>query len=136
MPEDLGVSGDGGSRRSDFAPLLCRFNEREPNGIDILSDRHIPASDELGGGHGQDPEIECQAPVIDIPRVELEPRGKTERMAASHDGPTRDARSYVVAPRLIRRVLVEILHEQRTRPNEAHLAADDIPELRKLIEAR
>ena len=38
-------------------------------------------------------------------------------------------------PRLLRRVTVQVLHQQRARPDPAHLAAQDIDKLGKFIQA-
>jgi len=50
--------------------------------------------------------------------------------------PTCDARRDLVSSRLLRRVAVEIAHQQRPGANEAHVAAEHIPELRQLVEAQ
>src|SRR5207244_13138888 len=46
------------------------------------------------------------------------------------------ARSDVVTPHLLGGVPRQVLHQQRTRSDEAHLASEHIPELGQFIEAR
>ena len=41
-----------------------------------------------------------------------------------------------VAPRLLRRVAIQVLHEQRPGPHQRHLPAQHVPELRQLVDVR
>lgn len=68
-----------------------------------------------------------QAPPPDVLGELLVPR---ERVAAVDLHPTRDARQHVVTSSLLRCVTREVLHEQRSRAHQAHVAAQDVPKLR------
>src|SRR5262249_40871804 len=46
-----------------------------------------------------------------------------------------DAGPYRMPPCLPRRVAGQVLHQKRTRAHEAHVANQDVPQLRQLIEA-
>src|SRR5207302_5842686 len=54
--------------------------------------------------------------------------------AAVHLGPAGEARLHVEASALPRRVLVDLVAKRWSRADQAHVAADDVPELRQLVE--
>src|SRR5690606_8864534 len=56
-----------------------------------------------------------------------------------HLRPAGDARAHLVPQHVVRDLVAEIIHEDRTlraRPDEGHLAAHHVPELGQLVEAR
>src|SRR5581483_12491340 len=59
-----------------------------------------------------------------------------ERVPSAHLREAGDAGLHLVATRLLGRVAAEILRQQRPRADEGHVAAQHVPELRQLVEAR
>src|SRR5690606_35931126 len=66
--------------------------------------------------------------------VEAEAFVPTERVPPLDLREPGDARHPLVTPSLLRRVAAEVLRQERPRPDERHVAADDVPELRQLVE--
>ena len=83
----------------------------------------------------EDLDIEPDAPVVYLPDVELELLFPTEAVAAADLRPAGDAGLDFVPPGLLGGVAVEVFHEERPRADEAHLPAQDVDELRQLVEA-
>jgi len=87
-----------------------------------------------------DDEIERQRHVLDVVQLVLQflqrifPAGA---VPVAHLRPSRDAGLHDVALPVERNIARETLHELRTlgsRPHEAHLTNEDIPQLGKLVE--
>ena len=74
--------------------------------------------------------------MIDIPCVQFEPAFPRYLVPAVHLRPPCDARPDLVTPALLLGVQGQVLHQQRTRPDETHVAHQDVPQLRQLIQAR
>ena len=74
--------------------------------------------------------------MIDIPHVELELLRPADGIAAMALRPASDAGPHVVAAHLLLAVERQILRKERTRPDERHVALEDIPQLRQLVDAR
>jgi len=72
--------------------------------------------------------------MIYVPHIHLQSLAKEEVLSAMELGPAGKTWSYVMAPGLFRRVLLQVLHEQRAWAHETHVALEYIPQLRKLIE--
>src|SRR5439155_21293584 len=70
----------------------------------------------------------------DVPHVELDALVPRQLRAPVHLRPARKARLDLEAAALARRVLVDLVAEGRARADQAHVAADDVPELRQLVE--
>ena len=64
--------------------------------------------------------------MVDVPDVERELLVPRHRVAAVHLRPAGDPRSHLVAARLLRRVQRQVLHEQRTRADQAHVAVQHV----------
>ncbi len=73
-------------------------------------------------------------PVVDVPDVERELGVPPERVAAVDLGPAGDAWPHVVAALLLGRVAPQVPHQQRARPDQAHVAAQHVPQLRQLVD--
>src|SRR5438132_9787504 len=80
--------------------------------------------------------IEPYADVVNIPDIELELVGPRNRVAAIDLRPAGQSWFDFVPPRLFRRVAVEVLHQQRTRTDQAHIAFKNVEEFGQLIKAR
>jgi len=73
--------------------------------------------------------------MVDVPHIQFEALLPGQLVAALRLRQTGDAGSHLVAPRLMRGVAVEIIGKQRTRPHEAHVPAQDVPQGREFVEA-
>src|SRR4051794_15293545 len=82
----------------------------------------------------EDLQVDARAPVPDVPEVELDPLGPRQRRAPVDLGPARDPRQDVEPVELPLVVAVDLVAERRPRADHGHLAADDVPELRQLVE--
>ena len=74
--------------------------------------------------------------MVDVPDVEIEAIAPAHTVAALHLSEPRDAGCGFEAPALVGRVALEVLHRQWSGPDETHVAAQDPPQLRQLVEAR
>src|SRR5437764_907771 len=92
-----------------------------------------PANDR-DEGPPEDVEVETEARVVDVPDVERELLLPRDRVPAAHLGEPGDPRAHVVTSRLLGGVALEVLHQERARPDERHVAAEHVPELRQLVE--
>src|SRR2546421_2528540 len=72
--------------------------------------------------------------MLDIPDVELDPFRPREPRAPVHLRPARQPRVDFEAPPLVGGVLLNLVRERRTRPDDRHLTAEDVPELRQLVD--
>ena len=94
------------------------------------------AAHDHADGVGQDPQVEDGTTVVDVPDVEREPLVPRRRVAPVHLCPAGDARPNLQAAGLPVAVAGEVLHRQRPRADEAHLAGHHVDERRQLVEAR
>src|SRR5688500_7032557 len=113
-----------------WSPLSCVRARGEPSVTGLvgqLRHRDVPLlADALAANNGgqrshEDAQIEPDRPMVDVPDVELQPVRPGRVVPAIDLRPASDARTNVVAPLLARRVAVEVLHEERTGPHQAHL---------------
>src|SRR5215210_4548136 len=82
-----------------------------------------------------DPEVEPERPVVDIPDVEDEAVVPAYEVPALHLGEPSDAGLHVVPSCLLRRIARQVLEQEWPWSHDAHLALDDVPQLRQLVEA-
>jgi hypothetical protein len=103
--------------------------------LDVLT-RTVPGHAQ-GSTHGtqQDPEVQPQTPVIDIPSIQFEPPAEGDVLPAVDLRPARDAGLDVVSSGLLRRVMRQVLGQERAGAHETHLSREDVPELRQLVDA-
>src|ERR1700683_3353199 len=97
--------------------------------------RNAVASHYLQQRFCQDKDVEPEALVIHIPEVEIEFSPPIEGISAVHLRPSRDAWLHVMTPPLLRRIPLQIMHQQRAWPNQAHLPAQYVNQLRQFIKA-
>src|SRR5205807_3080837 len=90
-------------------------------------------------GQEKDLQVEAEAPALDVEEVVLDPLLDRGLAPPAIDlRPARDARLHLMAEHVPGHPPAELLDEARalgTRADEAHLTAQDVPELRKLVEA-
>ena len=73
--------------------------------------------------------------MIHVPHVEGELLLPGEGVAPVHLRPAGDAGQHFVAARLLGGVAVEVLHQQRARTDQAHVAFEDVEEFGEFIQA-
>src|SRR4051794_35407043 len=108
------------------APLLRRLPATRP--------ALVRAAEEGARRAQQDLQVDERRPVLDVPEVELDPLGPGELRPAVDLRPAGDARPDVEAVPLPLVVLVDLVPERRPRPDDRHVAAHDVPELRQLVQ--
>ena len=74
--------------------------------------------------------------MVDVPDVEFDALGPRQAGPAVDLRPAGDAGRDVETPRLMGRVLVDLIAQRRPGADEAHLADEDVPELRQLVDRR
>jgi hypothetical protein len=89
-----------------------------------------------GQGTAKDAQIEPEVAVLDIPDIHLKTSLPIGGVATVHLRPTGHARTNLVSSRLTFGVLGQVLDQKRSRSYQAHVASEDIPHLRQLVEAR
>src|SRR5512136_2252252 len=72
--------------------------------------------------------------MIDVPDIELDPLLPGESVAPRHHGQACDPGPNLEPSPLPRVVLLDLIREGRPRPDETHVAPEDVHELRKLVE--
>src|SRR5262245_56677206 len=82
----------------------------------------------------EDREIHAWGAVVDVPDVELDPVRPRERGAAVDLGPAGEPGPHLEAAALVLVVLLDLVAERRPRADDAHVAANHIPELRQLVD--
>ena len=98
------------------------------NAVDVRAPEHFER------GEKEDFHVHPKRNVVDVPHVQLELARPRNRVASVHLRPARDAGADFVAARLLRRVKRQILLEQRTRADDRNVPADDVDQLRELVE--
>src|SRR5947208_16442041 len=94
----------------------------------------VGAAEERARSAQQDLGVDAGRAALDVPEVELDALGPRESRAAVDLRPTGDAGLDVEAVALPVVVLLDLVAERRPGADDRHLAADDVPELRHLVE--
>src|SRR5690242_21603932 len=74
--------------------------------------------------------------MLDVPDVELDALVPRKPCATGDLRPPGDAGLDVQTAPLPRRVLLDLIRERGAGPDEAHVAASDVPELRDLVDGQ
>src|SRR4051794_37343605 len=82
----------------------------------------------------EDLQVEPRGPVLHVPDVELDAVGPGKRRASVDLRPAGDPRPNLEAAALARRVSLDLVAQRRARTDDAHLAAQHVPQLRQLVE--
>ena len=82
----------------------------------------------------QDREVDLRRAVLDVPDVELDPVRPRERRAPLNLRPAGEPGADLEAAALVLVVLLDLVAKRRARPDHAHVAAQDVPELRQLVD--
>src|SRR5581483_5283717 len=107
-------------RRGPLVRMLVEepFDEREPHDL----------------------EVEPHRPVLDVIQIVFDPLLERRVAPPSVDlRPSGQTRLHLVAQHVLRNPMLELLDKVRAlgpRPHDRHVAAEDVPELRQLVEIR
>src|SRR4051812_49001873 len=82
----------------------------------------------------QDLEVDLRRAVVDVPDVELDPLLPRQRRPPVDLRPAGDPRPHLETAPLTRCVPVDLVAQRRAGADQAHVAADDIPQLRQLVD--
>jgi hypothetical protein len=130
----LQVEQDGfSSSQSGFAGSAGSF-EFFRSRIAGLADPFTP--EDLPDGIKEDAYIEHEGPVIDIPDIQPEFIVPTQGVPPIHLRPAGHPWQHMVPSSLFGSVAIQVLHQEWTGTNQAHLSFQHIEELREFIEAR
>src|SRR5579884_2878182 len=80
-----------------------------------------------------DPQVESQASVLDVPQVELDPLAPGQRRPAVDLGPSGEARLDREAAALSLGVLLDLDGQRGSRADDRHLAPDYVPQVGQLV---
>src|ERR687887_168829 len=94
----------------------------------------VGPGDEGERGAEEDLQVDPGRAVLDVPDVELDAFVPRQLRAAVYLGPAGEAGLDVEPAALPGRVLLHLVAKRGPRADEAHVAADDVPELRQLVE--
>src|SRR5260221_6106871 len=96
----------------------------------------VDATEERERCPKQDPEIDRERAVLHVPDVELDALSPRQSRTPVDLRPAGDPRPDVQAVALVFVIAVDLVAERRPRADQRHLAADDVPELRQLVDRR
>ena len=95
----------------------------------------LPGATEQGGRClGEDPQVEPERTVLDVPDVELDPLLPGDPGATVDLGPAGHAGAQIEPPALTRRVELDLGGQGRARPDDPHLAAQHVDQVGQLVE--
>src|SRR5439155_23915410 len=97
--------------------------------------REVLALEKDPEGSQEDLEIKPQSDVVHVPDVALELLVPVEAVASVDLGPARQTGPHFMTACLRWVVAFEVLHQQRSWPHEAHVAAQDVVKLGQFIQA-
>jgi len=82
----------------------------------------------------EDLQVDERRAVLDVPDVELDALVPRQPRPAVHLGPAGETGLDLEPPALPRRVALDLVGERGPRADHAHVAPDDVPELRQLVD--
>jgi len=93
------------------------------------------AANDLTQRHPDHLQIEAARHIVHIPDIQFEFLFPRNGVAAVDLRPPGDAGTYRMTAGLFGRVPIQVAHKQRPRPNQAHVALDDVPQLGQFVQA-
>src|SRR4029079_17581489 len=84
----------------------------------------------------QDLQVDLRRAMLDVPDVELDPLRPRKLRTAVHLGPAGEPRAEVETVALVLVVLLDLVAERGPRADHAHVSAQDVPQLRELVDRR
>ncbi len=100
-----------------------------------VAPRYVPRKS-ASGVRSEDLEVDARRAVLDVPDVELDALGPGQLRAAVHLRPPGEPGPDVEPVALVLVVLLDLVAQRRPRADDAHVAAQDVPELRELVDRR
>src|SRR4029077_20712814 len=94
----------------------------------------VRAAEEGARSPGENPQVETRRAMLHVPDVQLDPVGPRQRRAAVDLRPAGDSGLDVEPVTLALVVLLDLVAQRRPWADDAHLAPDDVPELRQFVE--
>ena len=85
------------------------------------------------GGEVDDLDVQCERLVSDVPQVELDTSWPADPIATIDLRPTCEPWPYGKAPPLVVGVPFDLVGQRRPRTDQAHVAAQNVPQLWKLV---
>src|SRR5437660_6927888 len=82
----------------------------------------------------EDLQVDQWRAVLDVPEVQLDALLPGQRGPAVDLRPAGDPRLHVETAALSRGVALDLVGERRARPDQAHVAANHVPQLRQLVD--
>src|SRR5579862_7025561 len=124
-----------GGKRSTFHAPTTSTNAQMPARTTLA--RGLPATrlalvrppEERARRAQQDLQVDERRAVLDVPEIELDPLRPREARAAVDLRPAGDPGLDVEAVPLALVVLLDLVAKRRSRPDQRHVAAHDVPEL-------
>src|SRR5918998_4122634 len=133
----------GGYRAAFQSPTAASAISSAPvSARELITGRRLPSSRRALVGPAEeserraqkDPEVDERRAVVDVPDVERDPLGPRQRRASVHLRPSREPRLHLEPAPLVRGVALDLVRKRRPRPDEAHVAAQDVEQLRQLVD--
>ncbi len=93
------------------------------------------APDHLCQGAPENAQIEQEAVMIDVPRIQAESLFPADGVAAVDLGPAGDAGLDQMPSSLLGRITRQVFHKQGAGTDQAHLSLEDIEDFRQLVQA-
>src|ERR1039458_1026454 len=100
-----------------------------------LSSAGAEAGQDDGDGAGEDFQVEPERPVVDVLEIELHPLVEADLVASADLPDTGQTRFHGEAAAVPRIVVLPLGWDGRPGADEAHVADENIPELRELVDA-
>ena len=94
------------------------------------------AGEDAADGHKDNLHIQREADVVYIVHIVGKPFLPRRKVSPVHLCPAGEPGANVMAVMLLFVIQRQVLHQQRSWAHEAHLAAEDVPQLRQLVNAQ
>src|SRR6266853_1508172 len=116
-----------------IARLTAIAGKARHGGVSRLA--HPFSAENFHEGEKQNPQVEPERSMIDVPYVEPKTFLPGLRVAAVDLCPAGDARAHLMPAGLLGGIKRQVFDEQGPRAHETHVPAKNVPQLRQLVEA-
>src|SRR6185312_1988793 len=82
----------------------------------------------------QNPAIEAETPVIDIPHIQLHPASEVQAVSSLQNPQAREARFHSKTAALPPLVLPDLVGQRRSRAHQRHVAPEDVKNLGPFVD--
>jgi hypothetical protein len=87
----------------------------------------VPAHNDLRNRAQENPSVDAQAPMVNIPEIEVKSGLPRLRVPSVDLGPARNTGLHVMTPGFFHSIYAKVLHQQRPGPDKAHFAFQNVP---------